>query len=191
MEISVKRMLRTRGAVVAGVTALAVGLTLVVGDALQRLVSGIPITTGLFDVESLGFAPFADFGSVHLVNTLPFVVGYFLALWLVAPITEELRVGHVVTRAILATGIGVTMLFVVGTVFRVAIALSAPPQSSFLTGAPLTTPETLGLQVANALQSALTALIVLLPLGVLGGVLQWVWRTAHPAEHHIEGLIDV
>jgi hypothetical protein len=26
---------------------------------------------------------------------------------------------------------------------------------------------------------------------VLGGVLQWVWRTAHPAPHHIEGLIDV
>lgn len=42
-----------------------------------------------------------------------------------------------------------------------------------------------------SLIQALSGLIVLLPLGVLGGVLLWVRRTAKPSEHHIEGLIDV
>jgi len=165
LQIPVKRMLRTRGALVAAVTALAVGLTLLAGRLLLALVQLLE-------------PPTATFG-LALATILPFTIGYFLALWVIAPITHELRVGHVITRSVLATGVGATLWFVslglIGTIEIVSI------------GAP----GEIAPQLGHALASALTALITLLPLGVLGGVLQWVWRTAHPSGHHIEGLIDV
>jgi hypothetical protein len=185
MEISVKRMLRTRGALVAGVTALAVGLALVLGRFLMNLTSLLSLVgmNGVYDLT--GYSPFTGLGIAVLVGFLPFTVGYFLALWVVAPITEQLQIGHVITRSALATGIGATVLFIVSAVVEIIIAVMG--------GAPagLTIPDLIGAQLARALENALTAFIVILPLGVLGGVLQWVWRTSHPAPHHIEGLIDV
>ncbi len=170
MEISVKRMLRTRGAVVAGVTALAVGLALVAGRALTLMVQ-----FGLLRESTP--SPWDSFGQDLLLSVLPFTVGYFLALWMVAPITQALGVGHVITRSTLATGIGATLWFVtVGILGGFSV---------------LERPELVGSQLGIALGEALTGLVVVLPLGVLGGVLQWVWRAANPAPHHIEGLIDV
>jgi len=165
LQIPVKRMLRTRGALVAAVTALAVGLTILAGRLLLALVQLLE-------------PPTATFG-LALATILPYTAGYFLALWVIAPITHELRVGHVITRSILATGVGATLWFVsLGVIATIAmLSIGAPGEI-----AP---------QLGHALASALTALITLLPLGVLGGVLQWVWRTAHPSGHHIEGLIDV
>lgn len=169
MQIPVKRMLRTRGALVAAVTALGVGLALVVGRVLLALVELLEPTTATTPIVAW----------LVLATILPFTVGYFLALWVIAPITHELRVGHVITRSVLATGIGATLWFVpLGAIGAIAmVRIGAPGEI-----AP---------QLGYALASALTALITLLPLGVLGGVLQWVWRTGHPAQHHIEGLIDV
>ena len=68
-------MLRTRGALVAAITALAVGLTLVAGHLLLTVIA---------------LEPFDRAGYVLLTSVLPFTVGYFLALWVVAPITEQL-----------------------------------------------------------------------------------------------------
>ena len=185
MEISVKRMLRTRGALVAAVTALAVGLTLVVGQVLAGLIALLDL--GIGPSWFIGFADpgpsllLADPVLRTVLTAVPFTIGYFLSLWAIAPITEQLGVGHVITRAVLATGIGATVLFVTVGIAGSALALSGAGPNVGVVPA----------QLGFALQQALTAVIVLLPLGVLGGVLQWVWRTAHPAEHHIEGLIDV
>ncbi|HOT33717.1 MAG TPA: hypothetical protein PLW15_04615, partial [Rhodoglobus sp.] len=110
MEISVKRMLRTRGALVAAITALAVGLTLVAGHLLLTVIA---------------MEPFDRAGYVLLTSVLPFTIGYFLALWVVAPITEQLGIGHVITRAVLATGIGATLWFVVLGLTGVVTAVSA------------------------------------------------------------------
>lgn len=192
MQIPVKRMLRTRGALVATVTALAVGLTILVGRVLLALVELPEPPTATFGWTA--YAPLATGGAtgampaeatllspvgLALATILPFTVGYFLALWVIAPITHELRVGHVITRSMLATGVGATLWFVtLGLIGAITVmSIGAPGEI-----AP---------QLGYALASALTALITLLPLGVLGGVLQWVWRTGHPSEHHIEGLIDV
>ena len=172
MEISVKRMLRTRGALVAAITALAAGLALVAGRLLTTLIAVAPLEGVWFDI---------------LTGVLPFTVGYFLALWVVAPITEQLGVGHVITRSILATGIGATLWFVVLGLTGVVTAVTSTADVLGIAASP----NLVGAQLGYALQQALTGLVVLLPLGVLGGVLQWVWRTAHPAPHHIEGLIDV
>jgi len=172
VEISVKRMLRTRGALVAAITALAVGLALVAGRLLTTLIAVAPFEGVWFDV---------------LTGVLPFTVGYFFALWVVAPITEQLGVGHVITRSILATGIGATLWFVVLGLTGVVTAVTSTADVLGIAASP----NLIGAQLGYALQQALTGLVVLLPLGVLGGVLQWVWRSAHPAPHHIEGLIDV
>jgi hypothetical protein len=185
-------MLRTRGALVAAVTALAVGLAMLVGRVLLALVALIEPPTATFgwvayaplasDMPAVGMPAEASLLSpvgLALATILPFTAGYFLALWVIAPITHELRAGHVITRSILATGVGATLWFVslglIGTITMVSV------------GAP----GEIAPQLGHALVSALTTLITLLPLGVLGGVLQWVWRTGHPSEHHIEGLIDV
>ncbi len=192
MQIPVKRMLRTRGALVAAVTALGVGLTLVVGRLLLSLVELIEPPSATFgwtayaplasDMPAVGMPAEASLLSpvgFVLATILPFAVGYFLALWVIAPITHELRVGHVITRSILATGVGATLWF---------ISLAVIATITFASAGDI---EEIAPQMGHALVSALTALITLLPLGVLGGVLQWVWRTGHPSEHHIEGLIDV
>jgi len=171
MQISVKRMLRTRGAVVAGITALAVGLALLAGRALMLLIAE---------------DSFASFGFMVLTGIVPFTVGYFLGLWLVAPVTEQLGIGHVITRSVLATGIGATLWFVVLGLTGVALWLT-----SFHILDPSAVLGEVSAQLGYALRESLTALVILLPLGVLGGVLLWLWRTANPAEHHIEGLIDV
>ncbi len=172
MEISVKRMLRTRGAVVAAVTALAVGLAFLAGRALLLVIAAEPL---------------AGFGLTMLTSILPFTVGYFFGLWVVAPITEELRISHVMTRAVLATGIGATVWFVVLGLTGVVTAIVSTEDVLGIAASP----QMIGGQLGFALQEALTGLVVLLPLGVLGGVLLWQWRTANPADHHIEGLIDV
>jgi hypothetical protein len=181
MSIPVKRMLRTRGALAAAVTALCVGAALVVGQVLLILVSLIPLgTTGLFDLQAV--SPFDGFDRRVLLTVLPFTVGYFLGLWVVAPITEQLRIGHVITRAVLATGVGSTVHFLVIAIVQSVGMVSESPDRSL---------DLIPVALGASLIQALSGLIVLLPLGVLGGVLLWVRRTAKPSEHHIEGLIDV
>ncbi len=183
MSIPMKRMLRTRGALAAAVTALCVGAALVVGQVLLILVQLIPVgeSSGpLYDYEPI--SPFAGLSTRIVLTVLPFTVGYFLGLWVIAPITEQLRIGHVITRAVLATGVGSTTYFLV-----IAVVQSIDAVSLFSDNSPDAIPVALG----AALIQALSGLIVLLPLGVLGGVLLWVRRTAKPSEHHIEGLIDV
>jgi hypothetical protein len=184
VEISVKRMLRTRGAAVAGVTALAVGLTLVVGRLLLQLISLISPDIVLYgsSFNPMPVLAYPGFATALLLEVLPFSLGYFLGLWVVAPITGELRVGHVITRAILATGIGSTLLFVsLGLAGSLIASVTDPGGAS--TGL-------IAQQLGFALQTALTAFVTRLPLGVLAGVLLWLWRAAHPAPHHIGGLID-
>lgn len=187
MQISVKRMLRTRGAVVAGITALAVGLALILGRVLETLISLISLSTTAELYDLTGLDPFAGFGYTLLVSILPFTVGYFLGLWVVAPITEALRIGHVITRAILATGIGATLWFIVFGLTTAVIAMTSTSETLGFEASP----QLIGNQLIYALQLTLAGFVTVLPLGVLGGVLLWLWRTANPAEHHIEGLIDV
>ncbi len=189
MSIPVKRMLRTRGALAAAVTALSVGLAILLGAILVGFIRFLDpgvVDSVTYTASYLKLPVLVAIGPAGMVLTslLPFTVGYFLGLWVIAPITEQLRIGHVLTRAVLATGVGATLWFVVSSIVGVAIVLS---QSA--TALPAF--DLIPVQVGYSLQQALTGLIVLLPLGVLGGVLLWVRRTAKPSDHHIEGLIDV
>ena len=181
-----KRMLRTRGALGAAATALGVGIFWAGSGLLSVLISA----TGLVGVDIPQGTlpnPVAGFGAFALATILPFTVGYFVALWTVAPITEQLGVGHVITRAVLATGIGITLAFVVSTIAQVMIGLA----ETYPLLLDVDTPDFVASLMLDSLRNAGGTFLSVLPLGVLGGVLLWVRRTAKPSEHHIEGLIDV
>ncbi len=181
-------MLATRGALVAAVTAGGVGIAFLAGRVLLGLVSLIGPESVVYSGSYLTL-PFvgASAGFIVLTSILPFSIGYFLGLWVVAPITEQLRVGHVVARAVVATGIGATLWFIVLGLIGVVRAVVSTPEILGIAASQLLVAGQLG----YALQEALTGFIALLPIGVLGAVFLWLWRSANPAPHHIEGFIDV
>lgn len=188
---TVKRMLRTRGALVAAVTAGAVGLTLVVQELAQLVIGQIAVAASGQDLGAAGFT-WGFLGLAFLTTTLPFTIGFFLSLWFVAPISEKLGLGHVITRSVLATGIAATLWFVVRSVVQtvLAIGFDRPIFSNSFPQLQFTGPDLVSI-LGWSLQGALLAFVTILPLGVLAGILLWLWRKANPPKFHVEGLIDV
>ena len=185
MALTVKQLVNRHGAFVAAVTALAVAAAIILEQLLQSLV-------GVLSVLSVGQVPygFFAFGQVLLV-AIPFALGFFVSLWIIAPIAEELRLPHVVTRAILATGVASTVVFVVLAIVGILSAFSwegaifgqSFPTTRFDGGGAVGA-------LGRALTSALLTFISTLPLGVLAGVLLWIWRKDHPPRKPLSGLID-
>jgi ABC-type phosphate transport system permease subunit len=124
------------------------------------------------------------------VTVLPLVVGFFLSIWLLAPIASELRLFHVIMRSVLATGVGMTLSFIATAIVSSLRALSF---DGGLFGASFPTPFIEGgvaAVLAQSLASSLSGLVAVLPLGILAGVLAWVWLTAHPPKHQVSGMLD-
>ena len=59
---------------------------------------------------------------IALGASLPFALGVFIAFWQIAPVSPQLRMAHVVTRALLAAVIGAVATFVIA--FIVAAVLN-------------------------------------------------------------------
>jgi hypothetical protein len=170
--MTAREQLSRPGAGVAAVVGAAVGTAIIVlrlAESLVRLMvsamaqPGFPYSIGITEA---------------LLIALPFAAGFFLGLWAIAPIDGSLRIGYVVARSILVTGIGATVVFVVNASFTLAVAAV----SLRFAGVPL--------GLAGALGSALGTLIVQLPLGVLAGILLWLWRKDHPPRRPLSGVID-
>ncbi len=178
MALTVKQIVNRHGAFVSAVTALLVGVAMIAAQLLQYLI-GL-VATGQFD----GF-PILQV----LVGIVPFVLGFFVSLWIIAPIAEELRVPHVVTRAILATGVASTVVFIALAVVGIVTVVSF---DGYLFGQYFPTPRFDGVPgaIGRALMSAAFAFVNNLPLGVLAGVLLWIWRRDHPPKRPLSGLID-
>ena len=191
--IDVKKLLRRHGALVSAVTALALTAFLFVQETLSALISWVGVLPYLSAEQ--GSAALSPFGLAFwptLALAVAFGIGYFVSLWLVAPIAEELRVGHVITRAVLATGIASTLVFIVFAITGLIGAFS--PSGGSLAGFEFPWPRFSGdnaaLALGRALQTGLQTLIGMLPLGVLAGVLLWLWRKDHPPKHPLSGYID-
>jgi hypothetical protein len=185
MPLTVKQLVRRHGALVAAVTALAVGATMVLIDIVSWVIGFISVA------PYLDGQPYAIDVAGLILRSFPFALGFFLSLWIIAPIAEELGIAHVITRAVLATGVGSTVTFI-------ALAIVAILESFSWTGAifgqsfPL-----VGLDggyavggLGRSLTGALLLLVQSLPLGVLAGVLLWLWRKDHPPKQPLSGLID-
>ena len=191
--IDVKKMLRKHGALVSAVTALALTAFLIVQKTLAALISWVGILPYLSSEQgSYQLSPFGPALWPTVVLAVAFGLGFFVSLWLVAPIAEELRVGHVVTRAVLATGIASTVVFIAYATFGVIGAFS--PSGGSLAGYEFPWPTFSGdnavLALGRALETGLQTFVGMLPLGVLAGVLLWLWRKDHPPKHPLAGYID-
>ena len=186
MTVTMKQLVRRHGAFVSGITGIAIVVVLVAQEMAQT--ATIYLSAAGQDLPnvfilSIGFA---------LVRAIPFGLGFFLSLWLVAPIAEELRVPHVITRAILATGIASTVTFIVMAVLAVVDSFS-PSGSLFGNTFPFPGFDGggAGQGVLVALAGAITMFVMRLPLGVLAGILLWIWRKNHPPKRRLEGIIDL
>ena len=193
MAIDVKRLVRRHGALVAAVTALSVTAFLFAQKTVSTLISWVAIVPYLSSEQgSHVLSPLGPSLWPNAVLAVSFGIGFFMSLWLVAPIAEELGVGHVITRAVLATGIASTVVFIAFAIMGVISAFS--PGGGALAGFEFPWPRFSGdfavLALGRALETALQTLIGMLPLGVLAGVLLWLWRKDHPPKHPLSGYID-
>ena len=188
MALTMKQIVNRHGAFVSAVTAACVGAAILLQNILQGMVTWIAYIPQA-DVAQLHW--FGDVIPNAFLTALPFAVGFFLSLWLLAPIAEELRVPHVVTRSVLATGIGVTLFFVVQAIRALVSAVNGGGPwfgnsmvwPSFDGGSAVS-------GLAGALSGSILFFIAILPLGILAGVLLWLWRKDHPPKRPLSGLID-
>lgn len=189
-EKTVKRIVRTRGALAALVTALGLVAYFVVIRVLSTIVGflGYAGSGGLYfdfwadTLRALGLGA---------VTIFAFAVGYFFALWAIAPISERLGLAHVITRSILAVGVGASVWLVVGSVLAVVSTVSLGGGLFGFAFPGLVGVADVPFALLRTLQDSLQLFLSLLAPGILGGVLLWRWRTAHPPEYHVEGLVDV
>jgi len=192
MSAQLTRLAKKRGRLPALVTALGLLVLMSVQSFLGSLVNylgslgyiGIdrarPENSDLtvYDVGTIyQFAPSVD-ELLHFL--IPFALGVFVALWLLAPISDELTLRFVITRAGLAALTASILVIVVNLILGVVWSFSAGGFDS-----------TFFLQSAvEALSTGLSTFIFQTPLVMFAGVLLWLWLRDHPREYAVAGLID-
>lgn len=180
-----------RGVLAAAAAALIVLGTRVVLQLLTTAVdAGLALTQSNSSQVLSQLFPYYAWGLV--LGILPFAIGVFLCLWLLAPIAAELHIAHVITRSLLAAAAGAVVVFLVqllGSLFQ-NFDDSAGRVFGWAQGFFTTVSSNAGWAFSTSLYSALSTAINLIPLTVLAGVLLWVWLRAHPAKHEVSGLID-
>lgn len=182
-------MLRRRGAFVAVVAAGGV----LAFTILQRVVEGVLLSIVGAGMVSLGFLADVWNGVASSVVGfgLPFALGVFLCLWLIAPVGADLHLGHVITRSALATAAGAVLVVIVQGVLAFFASFSTGGQlfgSSF--PAVSFDGESLASTWLLLLQQVISMGISLLPLVILACVLLWIWLERHPREHAVTGMLD-
>jgi hypothetical protein len=179
-----------------GILAAASAAIVVIGtQVVLQLLSSI-MTAGLLLAQNNGDSGLNQVFPAYVwglvLGVLPFAIGVFLSLWLLAPIAAELHIAHVVTRSLLAVAAGALVIFLVqllGSLFH-NFDRSAGQVFGWASGFFTTVSSNASWAFSNALYTAVTAAINLIPLTVLSGVLLWIWLRAHTAKHPVAGLID-
>lgn len=200
MSAQLARLAKKRGRLPALVTALGLALLL----AAQRLLvslfgwfeaSGVvaiqgpnenAAASGLYELNA---APPFDPDLLGLLYfAFPLALGVFLALWLLAPISHELTVRFVLTRAALAAACA----GLVHLVFGIAIALLAWFGADVNAFAPFAAWDGAMLlqNVFRSLMGAIQTLIWITPLVMFACVLLWLWLRDHPRDYAVAGIID-
>jgi hypothetical protein len=194
MSETVAKLAARKGRVPALVVALVVLGWLVFNELLQLIInsgwkSSAEASGNLYDV---GYGDFwIGFGQQFLTQMLPFSLGVFICLWAIAPISHELGVRFVLTRAGLASLAGAILASLFSIVVALFSAIRAPEywfSNSFTPG---------GFEggmflssLIGSLIGIITTSIGLFPLVALTVVLLWLWLREHPREYEISGLID-
>jgi ABC-type sugar transport system permease subunit len=121
---------------------------------------------------------------------LPFAIGVFLSFWQIAPVAPQLRMAHVVTRALLAAVVGAVASLVLG--FIVAVVLNvAGTSGQILAASDLASIGRNLLDAAHAvLPGALNILIDGLVIVPLAALLLWGRLQSHPPKTAPAGALD-
>lgn len=170
MALSVKQLLRRRGALVAAIAAVSLLAALNLKDFLQALLGGLPQPD------------FSGLSDRILTANLPFVVGVFLCLWLILPITGDLLLRFVITRALGAVLFGAVLVFVV----YIVVGFVEGVQNG---GLP--TPEQFGVFALRQLVGVALYVNIAWAFATLAALIQWNWLKHHPAKFEVAGILDV
>jgi hypothetical protein len=193
MSETVAKLAARKGRVPALVASLAILGWMIISSLVQTLInvgwyfsSVSPTDLG----QGVGGGWWPSFGG-EVLGSLVVALGIFVSLWAIAPISHELDLPFVLTRAALATACGAVLSALVHIVIALFSAIRAPEywfSNSFTPG---------GFEggmflssVIGSLIGIITTSIALFPLVALTVVLLWLWLRAHPREYEISGLID-
>lgn len=180
---TVRGLARTPGPVGPLVVALAVTGWLVARPLLQWLVP-IPAFVDGFQPEVVGSV------LLGLVPSILFGVALFLGLWLVAPISGELDLRHVIARTLLSLGIATTAFFAVTAIVS-GFGVRSVCAGECVTGPIEWLGRTLPELVLWALRDGLMQAVLAAPAVLLGGILLWMRRRERPLDAQVQGIIDV
>ncbi|MGV8969101.1 MAG: hypothetical protein ACOH1J_01485 [Microbacteriaceae bacterium] len=176
-------VVRSRPALVAALGVLAV---LVVQEVFTSVVNAVVASSalssrspdGVYDVNQAEYVVliFAQLGSYLATSVLPFALGVYFSLWIVAPIAAGLTLRLVVIRSIVAASVGAALVAVV-RVIAGAVRGIENMTSVFGQAFPWSTIDIaeLQFQAGSILTGALFQLLEIAPLVVLAGVLLWLW----------------
>lgn len=185
MSATLTKLARTRGRLPALVTAALIAALILVQSILGTLAGWAG--SFFYQLASFGSAGFSDVVGPQFTQvvdqfarvTLPFALGVFVSLWLIAPLAGQLSLRFVITRGLLASAAGAVLVFVVSlfvdvvTMIRYVFDIRGFAHSGVI-----------------AVGTAVDVLIYTTPIVVLGAVLLWLWLRDHPREYEVSGLID-
>lgn len=172
MSRTLLSLARRRGRLPALVAALGIAAVLLIGRALTELLSfAAKGGSDGFDGSQI---------ATYLPHSLPFALGVFLALWLIAPLADELTLPFVFTRGALATAAGAILVIVAEFVIAVVAAVSPGPFDG----------RALANDTLLALLAGASAFVSHLILVLFASMLLWLWLRAHPRDYAVSGLID-
>ena len=185
MSARLTTLARKRGRLPALVTAALVAALILVQSFLASLVGWV--INLLYVWASFGVAAFDEFigwepsqiVEPFLSVTLPFAIGVFVSLWLIAPLAEQLTLPFVFTRGLLASAAGALLVFVVSLVISVVTQIG---YGFDIRG--------FGHAVIMDIGTTANVFIFTTPIVLFAAVLLWLWLRAHPREYEVSGLID-
>jgi hypothetical protein len=170
----------------ATVTALGVLAGMFVLGVLRAVfitLEGVSVTGGLgVDLGQLAVIQLVDAAT----GPLPFALGVLVSIWQLAPIGPELRLAHVVTRALLGSAVGALVCWVV---FYVVTVAADTTQNSDGIG-PTRLVESLGREALPTLFQALASAVAGVPFALLAAILFWGWLQRHPLKTVLRGMLD-
>ena len=183
MKRSFESIAGSRKLVAAG---LAASILLAVVVVQQTI--GSVLDFGLFLAQGSGMEsmPWSmpSLLSFYAVGVVGFAAGFFLCLWLFAPIAAELRLSSVVGRSLLALVGGAVILFVITLLQSLFSGFdeSAGRVFGWAYGALATASTDFGWAATQAIYSSISTASAFAPPAVLAGVMVWLWLRANPAK---------
>jgi len=177
-------------AAIAAVTAGGVAAVILVQELLHLVIGWLSSLPYMLD-GGYGLGYFGGYGPSYvdvlsrlMTVAVPVGVGFFLSLWLLAPITGGQRLLGVIARGAIATAAGTAVMLVLNVLLGV---LSAFVTRGSLFGNSFPFPDfnegNAFYGISSAFSGAFATLVGTLPLGVLAAVLLWLWLRERAAKH--------